>query len=83
MKDGRMKAEFLQRILERLPKKITFSMMYNVTNEVTGAVYVKEYNSLIFTDDVQYVVDNVMYDLEENEAVTFAVFRATEDEEEE
>lgn len=83
MKDGRMKAEFLRRVLERLPKRITLSMMYNVTNEVTGAVYVKEYNSLIFTDDVEYVVDNVMYDLEENEVVSFIVFRATESEEEE
>lgn len=83
MKDGRMKAEFLRRILERLPKKTTFGMMYNVTNEVTGAVYVKEYNSLIFTDDVEYVVENVMYDLEENEIVSFIVFRTTESEEEE
>lgn len=83
MKEGKMKIDFLRRILERLPKRTTFSMMYNITNEVTGAVYVKEYDSLIFTDDVEYVVDNVMYDLEENEVVTFAVFRATESEEEE
>lgn len=83
MKEGKMKIDFLQRILERLPKRTTFSMMYNITNEVTGAVYVKEYNSLIFTDDVEYVVDNIMYDLEENEVVTFMVCRATESEEEE
>lgn len=60
-----MKPERLAEILNTLKEGYPIVMMYNITNEVRYVVYCRLDRTIYLTDDIEYVVDYLMWDLEE------------------
>lgn len=58
-----IKASRLAEIVKEFDNKAYIEMAYNITSAVRAVVYCKKNHVLYLTDDPQYVIDNIGWDL--------------------